>query len=100
MVENVRSQPDAKRGAEYVTDELTEELTVHGNPRHCAGLLLGKGLRSKVKGVIAGFDMKQDKYSSEFFDSLEELSRHLGDIGSGQAFSDRLHAGEEQVQSL
>ena len=60
-----------------VGDALLDELTVSGSVEECKEKI-SKILKStKLKTIILGFDLPEDKYTDDFFEKLDKLLKSL-----------------------
>ena len=60
-----------------VGDELLDELTVSGSVEECKEKISKMIKNTKLKTVILGFDLPEDKYTDDFFEKLDKLLKSL-----------------------
>ncbi len=63
--------------AKHVSHKMIKELTTFGNPKECAEELMQYADRTKIKMVVAGFDLPKDGYNVDFLKKLQLLVRRL-----------------------
>ncbi|NMI82102.1 MAG: LLM class flavin-dependent oxidoreductase [Candidatus Nitrosopumilus sp. MTA1] len=60
-----------------VGDVLLDELTVSGSVKECKERISKMIKNTKLKTVILGFDLPEDKYTDDFFEKLDKLLKSL-----------------------
>ena len=60
-----------------VGDVLLDELTVSGSVEECKEKISKMIKNTKLKTVILGFDLPEDKYTDDFFEKLDKLLKSL-----------------------
>ena len=60
-----------------VGDVLLDELTVSGSVEECKEKISKIIKNTKLKTVILGFDLPEDKYTDDFFEKLDKLLKSL-----------------------
>ncbi len=60
-----------------VGDVLLDELTVSGSVDECKEIISKITKNMKLKTIILGFDLPEDKYTDEFFEKLDKLLKSL-----------------------
>jgi alkanesulfonate monooxygenase SsuD/methylene tetrahydromethanopterin reductase-like flavin-dependent oxidoreductase (luciferase family) len=60
-----------------VADVLLEELTVSGSVDECKEKIKKITKNTKLKTIILGFDLPEDKYTDDFFEKLDKLLKSL-----------------------
>jgi len=60
-----------------VGDVLLDELTVSGSVDECKEKISKIVKNTKLKTIILGFDLAEDKYTDEFFEKLDKLLKSL-----------------------
>ena len=60
-----------------VADVLLDELTVSGSVEECKEKISKKIKNTKLKTIILGFDLAEDKYTDDFFEKLDKLLKSL-----------------------
>jgi len=60
-----------------VGDVLLDELTVSGSVKECKERISKIIKNTKLKTVILGFDLPEDKYTDDFFEKLDKLLKSL-----------------------
>jgi alkanesulfonate monooxygenase SsuD/methylene tetrahydromethanopterin reductase-like flavin-dependent oxidoreductase (luciferase family) len=63
--------------ARLVTHKMVTELATVGNAKECAGQISQYADRTKIKTVVAGFDLPKNGYNADFFLKLEKLAGRL-----------------------
>jgi len=61
-----------KGASKKVTDELVDELTITGTLEECKEKIL-EIRKTKLKTVILGFDLPEEKYDDSFFEKLDKF---------------------------
>jgi len=60
-----------------VADILLDELTISGSVEQCKEKISKIIQSTKLKTIIFGFDLPEDKYTDEFFEKLDKLLKSL-----------------------
>ncbi len=60
-----------------VGDVLLDELTVSGSVEECKEKISKIAKNTKLKTIILGFDLPENKYTDDFFDKLDKLLKSL-----------------------
>jgi len=60
-----------------VGDVLLDELTVSGSVEECKEKISKMIKNTKLKTIILGFDLPEDKYTDDFFEKLDKLLKSL-----------------------
>jgi len=60
-----------------VEDVLLDELTVSGSVEECKERISKMIKNTKLKTIILGFDLPEDKYTDDFFEKLDKLLKSL-----------------------
>jgi len=60
-----------------VGDVLLDELTVSGSVEECKEKISKIVKNTKLKTIILGFDLPEDKYTGDFFEKLDKLLKSL-----------------------
>jgi len=60
-----------------VGDVLLDELTVSGSVEECKEKISKIVKNTKLKTIILGFDLPEDKYTDDFFEKLDKLLKSL-----------------------
>jgi len=63
--------------AQNVGDALLDELTVSGSVKVCYEKISKMAKNTKLKTIILGFDLPEDKYTDDFFEKLDKLLKSL-----------------------
>lgn len=63
--------------ARHVSDKMVKELATFGSAKKCAMELEEYANRTKIKAVIAGFDLPKNGYNDDFFKNLHKLASML-----------------------
>jgi alkanesulfonate monooxygenase SsuD/methylene tetrahydromethanopterin reductase-like flavin-dependent oxidoreductase (luciferase family) len=63
--------------ARHVSHKMVKELTAFGNAKECAEEIMQHADRTKIKTVIAGFDLSKNGYNVDFFEKLQKLAHKL-----------------------
>jgi len=62
-----------KEAAKKVSENLVKELAITGTLEECKGKILEIGKTTKLKAVILGFDLPEEKYNDDFFEKLDKF---------------------------
>lgn len=63
--------------ATQVSDKMVKELATFGSAKKCAMEINEYADRTKIKTVIAGFDLPKNGYNNDFFKNLHKLTSRL-----------------------
>ena len=75
-VSNIReafSRFGLKEASKKVSEKLVKELTITGALEECKEKILGIRNTTKLKTVILGFDLPEEKYDDDFFEKLDKF---------------------------
>ena len=76
-IKNAFDNVGLKEAAQNVGDKLLEELTISGSVEECNEKISKMAKSTKLKAIILGFDLPEDKYTDEFFEKLDKLLKSL-----------------------
>ena len=76
-IKNAFDKNGLKEAAQNVGDLLVEELVISGSVNECKEKIRKMIKNSKLKTIILGFDLSEDKYTDEFFEKLDKLLKEL-----------------------
>ncbi len=76
-IKNAYEKVGLKEAAQNVGDALVEELTVSGSVEVCKEKISKIAKNTKLKTIILGFDLPEDKYTDDFFEKLDKLLKSL-----------------------
>jgi alkanesulfonate monooxygenase SsuD/methylene tetrahydromethanopterin reductase-like flavin-dependent oxidoreductase (luciferase family) len=79
-VEKIKSAYDKVglwEAMQNVGDVLLDELTVSGSVEECKEKISEIARSTKLKTIILGFDLPEDKYTDDFFEKLDKLLKSL-----------------------
>jgi alkanesulfonate monooxygenase SsuD/methylene tetrahydromethanopterin reductase-like flavin-dependent oxidoreductase (luciferase family) len=62
-----------KEASKKVSENLVEELAIVGSVEECKEKILEIEKTTKLKTVILGFDLPEEKYDDVFFEKLDKL---------------------------
>jgi alkanesulfonate monooxygenase SsuD/methylene tetrahydromethanopterin reductase-like flavin-dependent oxidoreductase (luciferase family) len=74
MIRQTFARNGLHEAARHVSDKMVLELATFGSIRECAEKTRQFADRTKIKTVIAGFDLPKDAYGIGFFKNLEKLA--------------------------
>lgn len=80
-IKNAFQNRGLKEAAGNVGDKLLEELTILGSVEECNEKISKMAKSTKLKTIILGFDLPEDKYTDEFFEKLDKLLKSLQKYG-------------------
>lgn len=66
-----------KDAAKNVSESLLDELTISGSVQLCKEKICKMIENTKLKTIILGFDLPEDKYTDDFFEKLDKLLKSL-----------------------
>jgi alkanesulfonate monooxygenase SsuD/methylene tetrahydromethanopterin reductase-like flavin-dependent oxidoreductase (luciferase family) len=76
-IKNAYEKVGLKEAAQIVGDKLVDELTVSGSVYVCKEKISKIAKYTKLKTIILGFDLPEDKYTDGFFEKLDKLLKSL-----------------------
>ena len=76
-IKNAFNKVGLWEAAQNVADVLLEELTISGSVEECKEKISKMAKSTKLKTIILGFDLPEDKYTDEFFEKLDKLLKSL-----------------------
>lgn len=76
-IKNAFNKVGLWEAAKNVGDVLLDELTVSGSVEECKEKISKMAKSTKLKTIILGFDLPEDKYTDEFFEKLDKLLKSL-----------------------
>ena len=76
-IKNAYEKVGLKEAAQNVGDALVDELTVSGSVDACKEKICKIAKNTKLKTIILGFDLPEDKYTDDFFEKLDKLLKSL-----------------------
>jgi len=76
-IKNAFEKVGLKEAAQNVGDVLLDELTVSGSVEACKEKISKIVKNTKLKTIILGFDLPEDKYTDDFFEKLDKLLKSL-----------------------
>lgn len=76
-IKNAFENIGLKEAAQNVGDSLLEELVISGSVNQCNEKIKNIIENTKLKTIILGFDLPEDKYTDEFFEKLDKLLKDL-----------------------
>jgi alkanesulfonate monooxygenase SsuD/methylene tetrahydromethanopterin reductase-like flavin-dependent oxidoreductase (luciferase family) len=66
-----------KDAAQNVGEALLDELTISGSVESCKEKICKIIENTRLKTIILGFDLPEDKYTNDFFEKLDKLLKSL-----------------------
>ena len=76
-IKNSFQKVGLKEAAQNVGDKLLEELVISGSVDECEEKISKMIEDTKLKTIILGFDLPEDKYTDDFFEKLDKLLKRL-----------------------
>jgi len=76
-IKNAYEKVGLNEAAQNVGDALLDELTVSGSVKVCHEKISKMAKNTKLKTIILGFDLPEDKYTDDFFEKLDKLLKSL-----------------------
>ena len=76
-IKNAFDKNGLKEAAQNVGDLLVEELVISGSVNECKEKIRKMIKNTKLKTIILGFDLSEEKYTDEFFENLDKLLKEL-----------------------
>ncbi len=76
-IKNAYQKVGLLEAMQNVGDVLLDELTVSGSVEECKEKISKMIKSTKLKTIILGFDLPEDKYTDEFFEKLDKLLKSL-----------------------
>jgi len=76
-IKNAYQKVGLLEAMQNVGDVLLDELTVSGSVEECKEKISKMIKNTKLKTIILGFDLPEDRYTDEFFEKLDKLLKSL-----------------------
>ena len=76
-IKNAYEKVGLNEAAQNVGDALLDELTISGSVDACKEKINEIAKNTKLKTIILGFDLPEDKYTDNFFEKLDKLLKSL-----------------------
>ncbi len=76
-IKNAYEKGGLLEAMQNVAEVLLEELTVSGSVDECKEKISKIVKNTKLKTIILGFDLPEDKYTDDFFEKLDKLLKSL-----------------------
>ena len=76
-IKNSYEKSGLKDAAQNVGESLLAELTISGSVKSCKEKICKMIENTKLKTIILGFDLPEDKYTDDFFEKLDKLLKCL-----------------------
>ena len=76
-IKNAYEKVGLLEAMQNVGDALLDELTVSGSVEECKEKISKIVKSTKLKTIILGFDLPEDKYTDDFFEKLDKLLKSL-----------------------
>ena len=76
-IKNAYEKVGLLEAMQNVGDALLDELTVSGSVEECKEKISKISKNTKLKTIILGFDLPEDKYTDDFFEKLDKLLKSL-----------------------
>ena len=76
-IKNAFDKVGLKEAAQFVGDKLLDELVISGSIDECKEKIIKIMESTKLKTIILGFDLPENKYTDEFFEKLDKLLKSI-----------------------